>query len=388
MSGIVIVGAGHAGLRAATSARRSGFEGPITLIDRDAVWPPHERPPLSKWREDGVEARHIIPAEHVDAAELTFQRDQVEAIDPGARSLTLSDGAILGFDKLLLATGAGARAFRDAMTLRTKADADAIRERAADAESAIIVGAGFIGLELASSLRTMGVAVRVVEKADRILARGATPAVAAIVQNRHVAAGVAFSLNHSVTPEELVQADLVIAGVGSAPVVELAEQAGLSVDNGILVDRHLCTSHPDIFAAGDCCAVPVLGEQPTRLEAWTAAGQQGDIAGHNMTCSDDLRSCELTPWLWLNQYDYVLQSAGLQKPDHQIIDRAYGPDHHISFGLSDGKLSFAVGVARGVKIAKDMRFAMKLIESARSGQHGPRRSGHCTQKSAQGIGPE
>ena len=369
MTGLIVIGSGHAGLRAALAARAHGFVGAITMIDRDHAYPPYERPPLSKWKDDEVATVPILPEDRIEQADLTVFHQTVARIDPTARSLTLADSTELSYDKLLIATGARARPFAldgvgPIATLRSKADADAIFTRARSAKSAAIVGGGFIGLELAASFRRLSLPVRVLEAAPRILGRGVPPQIAGIVQILHENNGVSFQTGVSVTPGDLASVDLVVAGIGAEPNVELAQAAGLDIDNGIRVDAHFRTSSPGIFAAGDCCAAPIFGEDHplVRLEAWTTAGQQGDIAGQNMVASEPLH-CRLTPFVWSDQYDHVFQVAGHPNPSQVMVERAYAPDHHISFGLEpDGQLGLAAGIAPGTRIARDIRFAMKLME--------------------------
>ena len=370
MTGLIVIGSGHAGLRAALAARAHGFVGAITMIDRDQAFPPYERPPLSKWKDDEVATVPILPEDRIEQANMTVLHQTVARIDPTAHSLTLGDCTELSYDKLLIATGARARTFAldgvgSIPTLRSKADADAIFTRAQTARSAAIIGGGFIGLELAASFRRLGLPVRVLEAAPRILGRGVPQRIAEIVQKIHENNGVSFQTGVSVTPGDIASIDLVVAGIGAEPNVELAQSAGLDIDNGIRVDAHLRTSSPDILAAGDCCAAPIFGEgHPlVRLEAWTTAGQQGDIAGQNMVASEPVH-CRLTPFVWSDQYDHVLQVAGHLSPSQVLVERAYAPDHHISFGLEpDGQLGLAAGIARGARIAKDIRFAMKLMEA-------------------------
>ncbi len=365
MTDIVIVGAGHCGLRAALAARATGFEGDITLVDSDEQALPYERPSLSKWPHGELRTVPIAPGMLIESARLTFLKDQAIRIHRDKRQLDLAGGSTLPYKKLLLATGARARLLAsrpDALTLRSRADAVAVRARALRSRYAVIVGAGFLGLELAASLRALDVDVHVIEQARRILGRGTTTAVARIVQGLHEKRGVRFSLHHS---GDIPEADLIVAGVGSLPNTELASEAGLTVENGIVTDEHLRTSDPHVFAAGDCCTAPVLGQghPRARLEAWNPAGQQGRIAGENMV-SETLRTCRLTPHVWSEQYQHVLQSAGLPVPNPVIVERSYASDHRVSFLLDRvGRLTFAVGVARGAKIAKDIRFAKKLIEA-------------------------
>ncbi|MCY0095137.1 NAD(P)/FAD-dependent oxidoreductase [Hoeflea ulvae] len=378
---LVIIGAGHTAVRAALSAREAGHAGAITMIAGEGVDEPYERPPLSKWSGDPA-PRPIVSAEQLAAAEIVRIPGMVTAVNAEERVVTLEDGRTIAYDKLLLATGARARRLDPAVAagapvhyLRDMADAAALRAAADSASSAIIIGGGFIGLELAASLRAMDIAVDVLEMEPRLLSRAITPEVACIVQDLHVGNGVQFHFGAQVshiTANTVVlengselSADLLIAGVGSIPDTALAQSAGLTVDNGIVVDAHLRTSDPNIFAAGDCCSFPLYGDtsRMTRLESWQTAGDQGALAGRNMA-GDAPEAFGSVPWFWSNQYDHVLQVAGLAAPEAGIISRSYAADHHVSFSCNpDGTLACACGIAPGAKIAKDIRFSSKLIEA-------------------------
>ena len=376
-AGIVIIGAGHAAVRAVLSLRDAGFDGKITMIAEEGVGAPYERPPLSKWKPDQNLEKPLVTEDQLDSVERIAAK--VTSLDREAHKVTLNDGAVLEYDRLLLATGASARRLDHEATiyyLRDLPDADALKHDAETANSATIIGGGFIGLELAASLRGMGLSVHVLEAADRLLARGVTAPVARIVQTLHEAHGVTFGFNTTITSIDgsgcikfenggSHTSDLIIAGVGSVPNTKLAEDAGLTVANGISVDTHLRTSDPDIFAAGDCCAFPLYGSEGsmTRLESWQAAGEQGALAGRNMV-RPTMENCTLVPWFWSEQYDHVLQVSGLRNANLQFTERYYTDDHHVSFGTNaQGRLAFACGIAPGTKVAKDIRFAAKLIEA-------------------------
>lgn len=380
---MAIIGAGHAAVRAAVSMRDAGYEGSITMVAEEGVSAPYERPPLSKWNDDGVAEKLILPGAQLNGLDVSRVSARVTSVDPGAHEVTLGDGQVVAYDRLLLATGASARRLDPALTggadifyLRDKSDAQNLRAKAKTARSAIIIGGGFIGLELAASLREMGLEVHVFEAAERLLSRAITAPVAQMVQDLHSAKGVSFHFNtklssvHKSGTITLVDgsnfsADLIVAGVGSEPNVLLAEQGGLSIANGIKVDTHLRTSDEDIFSAGDCCAFPLYGPDGTltRLESWQAAGELGSLAGRNMVMSDQA-NCTLTPWFWSEQYDHVLQVSGLTDPQLERVERAYSKDHHISFGITSiGKLAYACGIAAGTKVAKDIRLTAKMIEA-------------------------
>lgn len=389
---MVIVGAGHAAVRAALSMRTAGYNGAITMIAEEGADAPYERPPLSKWslESETIEIKPIVPTQQLNDIQITRKTARAISLDPTNKSLRLGDETTVQYDRLLLATGARARQLPDHICngakvhyLRDRNDASALKKASLSANNAVIIGGGFIGLEVAASLRANGISVHVVEMADRLLSRAISTPVANIVHQLHLENDVTFNLGVAVNSlrdtgtsvlvsldngDEL-ETDIVIAGIGSQPETILAETAGLVVANGIVVDAHMQTSVPDIFAAGDCCSFPLYGDPAhmTRLESWQAAGEQGELAGRNMVLdASNLETATLTPWFWSEQYDHVLQVAGLPSADFSTAERSYGADHHVSFGLAqNGELAFACGIAPSTKIAKDIRFATKIIESAR-----------------------
>ena len=384
---MVIIGAGHAGVRAALAIREAGYDGPVSLIAEEGSDLPYERPPLSKWSGDEVFAAiPVVPPGQLEDARIERIDGKVTGINATGKFVLLGDGTTRPYAKLLLATGAAARRLPDTLTgqspvhyLRSLADAQRIRRAVAQSSSALIIGGGFIGLELAASLRSAGLIVQVLEAANTLLARAVSVEVSKIVHQLHVDHGVQFSFNARIVELAMsdglvrldndvqIKADMIIAGVGSVPVTELAESAGLDVSNGVSVDSQLRSSDPEIYAAGDCCSFPLYGAdgQATRLESWQAAGDQGALAGLNMV-TDTPDKYTSVPWFWSEQYDHVLQVAGLATPDMAFVQRSYGSTHHVTFGVNpDGTLGYACGIADGLKIAKDIRFAMKLIDKAR-----------------------
>lgn len=381
---IIIIGAGHAAVRAALAVREAHYEGSLTMIADEGTELPYERPPLSKWSDmSDVVTKPIVPLEQLVGANVERIAGKVTNVDKNTKQVQLSDGTTHRYSKLLLATGASARQLPDALAghapihyLRDTSDAAEIKRVAETAKSALIIGGGFIGLELAASLRKSGLAVHVVDAADRLLSRGVSTTVSQIVHELHLQQDVKFSFGAQIdqitaTPLtvtlqgiDAIRTDMIIAGVGSVPDTELAQLAGLDVLNGICVDTHLRSSDPDIYAAGDCCSFPLHGPggQKTRLESWQAAGDQGTLAGSNMIV-DTPTSYTKTPWFWSEQYDHVLQVAGLATAEMDFVERSYSDTHHISFGINpDGTLGYACGIAPGLKIAKDIRFSMKIIE--------------------------
>jgi NADPH-dependent 2,4-dienoyl-CoA reductase/sulfur reductase-like enzyme/nitrite reductase/ring-hydroxylating ferredoxin subunit len=328
-SSIVIVGAGAAGLAAADMLRREGYEGPVSLIsaDQDA---PVDRPNLSKdylageaqddwiplWPSDLYRERHV---------DLTLGR-RVTSIDPGSRTVLLDDGTRRAYGALLIATGAdpvrpsivgadGANVFY----LRSFGDARAIVERAQSAKHAVVVGASFIGLEVAASLRTRGVDVDVVAPSQAPLEHVMGVDVGRFVQSLHEARSVRFHLGQTVTSIDgravslsgggTLDAEFVVIGVGVKPVTALAEAAGLAVDNGIVVNEYLETSAPGIFAAGDVARWPDphTGER-IRVEHWVVAERQGQVAARNMLGRRE--PFEAVPFFWSQHYDISIRYVG------------------------------------------------------------------------------
>jgi 3-phenylpropionate/trans-cinnamate dioxygenase ferredoxin reductase component len=389
--GMLIVGAGECGARAALALRERGYEGPVTLLG-DEPHLPYERPPLSKdamVSETEPTPRLVGDREHFASRRIACMTGaSAIAIDRAARRVALADGRTLPYEKLLLATGAaprklplpGADSSRCAY-LRTHDDAIRIRGALKPGRHLAILGAGFIGLEIAASARRRGVSVTVIEALPRILTRGVPEAIAHIVDARHRREGVMLTCGKAVlalretasgieialADGSTVAADLLIIGIGAVPVTDLAQQAGLAIENGIAVDAQLRTSDPEIYAAGDCCSFPlaIYGGRHVRLECWRNAQDQGGLAARNMLGAGE--SASAVPWFWSDQYDLTLQVAGLPDEGVHAVRRDLSEDAFILFHLADdGRLVAASGIARGNTVAKDIRLAEMLIaKSAR-----------------------
>jgi 3-phenylpropionate/trans-cinnamate dioxygenase ferredoxin reductase subunit len=383
-AGMVIIGAGECGGRAALTLRDVGYDGPVTLVG-DEPHLPYERPPLSKDAMHGdAPAIKAIASDEMLAGRSIRHIHSVRAvaIDRVAHAVSLSEGSVLPYDKLLLATGSTPRKLAmpglgsRCVYLRTFADALAIRAHLRSGNHVAIVGGGFIGLELAAAARKMGAAVTVIEAQPRILMRGVPAEIAAVVHDAHVAEGVsilcgdgiaAISDNGSKVGVTLVGgreivADLAVIGIGAVPVTGLAAEAGLAIDNGIAVDAHLESSDPDIFAAGDCCSFPlaVYGGRRVRLEAWRNAQEQGALAARNMLGGSEPHAA--VPWFWSDQYGLSLQIAGLSDEGSDIVRRDLGDSAFILFHLAaDGRLVAASGIGPGNAVARDIRLAEMLI---------------------------
>jgi 3-phenylpropionate/trans-cinnamate dioxygenase ferredoxin reductase subunit len=383
LNDIVIVGAGEAGARAAIGLRGAGFSGRVTLIG-DELHAPYERPPLSKAAIVGADAP-ALPAigDAKDLANISVERVAgvcVTEIDPRGRAVRLADGRSLTYDRLLLATGARARTLplpgaEHVLTLRTYEDAQRIRDRLRASTRAIIVGGGFIGLELASSARALGCEVVVLEADSRLLRRSTPASLAASLEARHAREGVEIvkdarierfekSENGVVVhlADRALEADVVIAGVGAAPRTELAAAAGLTINNGIAVDAHLRTSDPDIFAVGDCASFPhpLFGDGRIRLEAWRNALDQGAHVARTLLGVEEPFSA--MPWFWSDQFDITLQIAGMPQAGETSAERDLGGGAALLFHLdAEGRLVGAGGLGPIGKIGKEIKLAERLI---------------------------
>ncbi|MGX5721768.1 NAD(P)/FAD-dependent oxidoreductase [Shinella zoogloeoides] len=373
MNGIVIIGAGEAGTRAAFALRETGFSGPVTLAGTEPHLP-YERPPLSKPLDGAVQMKPICSAEALEAAGIDYLPGMpVVQIDTARRHLLLGDGRTLAYDRLLLATGARPRQLacpgaERALDFRTFADAVAIFSRVKAAASVAIVGGGLIGMELAAVLRGKGIAVSVVEAAAKPLGRAVPARFAARLHARHAEEGVRFHLGQGIaeiTTDAVVladgtrvPADIVVSAIGVVPDTGLAEAAGLATGNGILTDAFLRTSDPHVFAAGDCAAVSVAGGGHVRFESWRNARSQAETAARNMAGASEAFAA--IPWFWSDQYDLGLQVAGLPQPGHDCILRPAG-EGELEFYLDGGRLVAAAGLGSGNSLAKDIKLAEMLI---------------------------
>ena len=383
---MIVIGAGECGGRAALTLRELGYEGPVTLVGAEAHLP-YERPPLSKdaMAADAPAIKAIASEEELARKAITHVRSTVAAsIDRAAKSVTLADGRRLAYEKLLLATGSVPRRLampglgRRCVYLRTFDDALAIRTHLRPGGRIAILGGGFIGLELAASARKLGAAATVIEAQPRILMRGVPAEIAGIVHEAHARHGVDIrcgagiasvdddgdTVHIGLSDGRILDADLLVIGIGAVPVTALAEQAGLRVENGIAVDDALRTDDPDIYAAGDCCSFPlaIYGGRRVRLEAWRNAQEQGALAARNMLGPADQERHVAVPWFWSDQYDLSLQIAGLPDEGRTSVRRELGDGAFILFHLAgDGRLVAASGIGTGNAVARDIRLAEMLI---------------------------
>jgi 3-phenylpropionate/trans-cinnamate dioxygenase ferredoxin reductase subunit len=315
---IVVVGAGLAGGTAVTELRDQGYDGRIVLLGAEQHLP-YERPPLSKGYLLGKEplAKAFVHdaawyAEH--DVEVRVSTD-VKALDLEAK-VVRTDAGEVSFDKLLLATGAEPRHLAMAddsgapvAYLRTIEHSDRLRAAFGDGKDVLVVGAGWIGLEVAAAARETGCKVTVVESGELPLLAVLGPEVAQVFADLHRAHGVDLRLSSSLTQEDLAAAGLVVVGIGVAPRTGLAEGAGLDVDNGVLVDQTLRTSHPDVWAVGDIAnhQHPVLGRR-VRVEHWDTAIQQAKVAARNLAGSEE--RYEKLPYFFTDQYSLGMEYVG------------------------------------------------------------------------------
>ncbi|WP_349959300.1 FAD-dependent oxidoreductase [Rhizobium sp. ZPR3] len=388
MTSFVIIGAGECGARAALTLRERGFAGDVTLVGSEALLP-YERPPLSKaGLLQGAEPKWIADVGRYKELGIAIRIGTTAiAIDRLQKIVELSDGTTLGYDKLLLATGARPRELGNAVSthghirsLRTHSDAMALRPFLKSGRSIAIFGGGFIGLELAASARTLGASVILLEGLPRILSRGVPAEIAARIADRHAAEGVdircgvkILSVTETVAGvsialdgADMIAADILVVGIGAIPNAELAAVAGLAIENGISVDSNLRTSDPDIFAAGDCCSFPSVhfGDRRLRLESWRNAQEQGVRAA---ACMMGATEAPLSvPWFWSDQYDLTLQVTGLADGAMTMIRRNLSEDAFILFHLDGGgKILAASGIGPGNSVARDIRLAEMLIAAGR-----------------------
>jgi len=382
MTNIVIVGAGQAGGSAALQLRSAGFEGALTLIGTEPH-PPYERPPLSKAYLTGD-----LAYDSLLLRPLEFYRDQnvqlltdtsVTSINLVEKVVMTSDKQALRFDKLLLATGARPRQLPISGAdlpgvhyLRTLGDVAALQNTMRRAQNVCLIGGGYVGLEFASVARKAGLKVTVLEAADRLLQRVTTPEMSEYFADLHRSHGVevcvgariqeiqgAHQVERVVCEHGTVTADLVLIGIGALPNVEIAEAAGLACDNGIQVDEMCRSSHPDVFAAGDCTNHPnALLKRRLRLESAPNATDQARVAATNMMGANETY-CTV-PWFWSDQYTSKLQAVGFSSDGTQSICRGDKAAHQFAmFYLKENRL-----------------VAVEAINSAKAFMAGKRLYGH------------
>ena len=377
----IIIGGGQTAAQAIQTLRQKKFSGRITLVGEEH-YVPYQRPPLSKKYLAGVletERLYLRPATFYTDRDIILELGiRAEHLQLSAQKVILEDGRKLDYDGLLIATGGRVRrldlpgsGLAGIHYVRTIADADTIKAELEPGKRLVTVGAGYIGLEIASTAATLGVDVTVLETLDRVMARVVCPEVSQFYLDYHTKAGVKIHCNTSVaafhgqrsvnevetTAGQRFSCDFVVAGIGILPEVGLAEKSGLECDNGILVDEHARTEDPNIVAAGDCTNHPNLfARRRIRLESVHNAIEQAKTAA--LSLLGELRPYVQVPWFWSDQFDLKLQIAGLSDNHDQIIIRGNPNDNSFSACyVRAGKL-IAVDA---VNCPKDFMFGKKLI---------------------------
>ncbi len=363
MSHIVVIGAGQAGASLVARLRKDGFDGDITLIGAEPH-PPYQRPPLSKaylLGEMELERLFLRPESFYEEQNITLRLgERVSAIDPQAKTVSIGDD-VLSYDHLALTTGSDPRRLPAAIggdlegvhVVRDLAHVDSMGPWVTEGAKALIVGGGYIGLEAAAVCAKRGVKVTLVEMADRILQRVAAPETSDYFRELHT--GYGADIREGVGLDRLVgengkvtgailsdgtelDVDFVVVGVGIAPSTQLAEMAGLELDNGIRTDAQGRTSDPSIWAAGDCASFPHRGER-IRLESVPNAIDQAEIVAQNILGAD--KDYTAKPWFWSDQYDVKLQIAGLNTGYDRVVTRE-GEGQTVSFWYYKGDQLIAV----------------------------------------------
>jgi 3-phenylpropionate/trans-cinnamate dioxygenase ferredoxin reductase subunit len=382
-AGVIVVGGGQGGFQVAASLRDEGYTGPVTLVG-DEPGLPYQRPPLSKAFLFGkAQQSHIElrPRSFYAARNITVVApDRVTAIDRAAQCVALASGLSLPYDHLVLATGARARMpalagskLHGVLALRSHADAAAILSRLQQARRLVVVGGGFIGLEVAAVARQLGLEVRIIEMADRVLKRAVSAPVADYLAAALILRGVGLDLDTGVTDftgteghidgvtttaGEHVPADLVVVGIGVEPHVELARDAGLAVQDGVLVNAYLLTVDPFISAIGDCARYPAVHAATlVRLESVQNAVDQARCVAARLVGRAERYS--KLPWFWSDQGDNRLQIAGIAATSDSVVLRGEPTSDKFSvFRFGDDSRLTAV---ESVNSPADHMAARKLI---------------------------
>lgn len=381
---IVIVGGGQAAVQAIDTLRRKGFTGELVLIG-DEPWLPYQRPPLSKKYLAGALERErlLLRPQHFyesHAIEARLGR-RVEEISRTEQRLRLDDGSTVAYDALLLATGSRPRPLvvpgadlEGVYFLRTIADVERIRAELVPGRRLVVVGGGYIGLEVAATAREAGLEVTVLEMADRVMNRVVCPQLSTFYEAEHARHGVRILCNsrvralaaspgsrrvHAVVTEDGMEhaADAVVVGVGVLPADELAVGAGLACENGVVVDDHCRTSDPGIYAAGDCTSHPSLHyDRRLRLESVDNAFEQGASAALNVLGIETIH--DKVPWFWSDQYDLKLIIIGVCQGHDTVVTRGDPASRAFSVCYLRGGELIAVDT---VNSPKDQMAARKLI---------------------------
>ncbi len=382
----VVVGGGQAGLSVCEGLRAFGHEGPITLVCGEPH-PPYQRPPLSKAYLAGAFERNRLflkpPAFYEEHAIELLTGDRCRSVDRESGTVELESGRRIPYDVLALATGCRPRPLPpsgpdpapEACLLRSVEDSDELAGRLEAGGRLLVIGGGYIGLEIAATARKKGLETTVVEAAPRLLARVAGPETAARIHDLHRANGVEIRteatlaslaqspngrLSATLHDGSIVEADCAVAGIGAVPDTALAERAGLAVENGIRVDSFCRTSDPRIYAAGDCTSFP-FRKGRIRLESVQNAIDQGRAAAANMLGRGEPYAP--TPWFWSDQYDSHLQIAGISNGADATVIRPGERSGSVSVWYFAGESLLAVDA---IDDPRPYMVAKRLLESGRN----------------------
>ncbi|MGC1330343.1 NAD(P)/FAD-dependent oxidoreductase [Pseudomonas sp.] len=391
---LIIVGAGHAGGRAALTLREQGYDGRLLLIG-DEAHAPYERPSLSKGALQGtaeLDGYRLSAPEELSRLGIEHWAGRpVQALDTQGKQVHLADGSCLAYSGLLLATGGSARrlpgvaaGWSNVRYLRTHDEAVALRASLVGGSRLVVVGGGFIGLEVAASARAMGCTVTLLEAGPRLAGRVLPAQVSQALLTLHAHQGVDVRLNARIQAFEgndrvervrledgsCVACDGVVAGIGMQPNVDLARAAGLTVGQGIRVDAYLRSSDPHVFAAGDVCEFRLHPQgEFQRQETWRNAELQGRHAALNLLGAEE--PFQQVPGFWSDQYDHGLQTVGLLRDGPASARRAQ-PGGFLLFYLDDQqRLQGACGWGAGNSVAKDIKLCERLILAGQPLAAGP-----------------
>ena len=390
---VVIIGAGHAGGRCSLRLRQKGYQGEIDLIGKEPDGP-YERPPLSKGlltgKSEFAACQLATRVQYRDQAINLRTGHEAVTIDAQQRFIRLIDGSRIGFDRLVLATGGRCRQLTcsgsdlgNIHVLRDISHSQAIRAALRSGPDVVIVGGGFIGLEVAASAVALGCRVTVIEAAAQLLGRVLPVVTSRKIQSLHESRGVEFRLGAEIASfdgreqvaavrlscGEVIPAKTVIIGIGIDPEIGLAVEAGLEVKgppaNTIVANGFCQTSEDHIYAIGDCVSA-LNGHygHHVRLESWQNAEQQAELVASHL-CNNAV-AWQTVPWFWSDQYEYNIQMAGMMAGHDQIVERQEPTSGaHYYFALCNQKLVGAVGMGPGTCAARDLRVAQRLIEKNR-----------------------
>jgi 3-phenylpropionate/trans-cinnamate dioxygenase ferredoxin reductase subunit len=389
---VVVVGAGQAGGEVVAALRQGGFLGRITLVGDEPIYP-YSRPPLSKAYLKGETTAEDLLLRHIDV----YERNEIDVrvstsvvgIDTANGCVALSDGEELSYDHLVLATGGRPRTLpalefaNNVHYMRTKADADHLHDRLQPGARAVVIGGGYIGLEFAAVARGKSVEITVLESAPRLLARVSSTVISEFYRVQHSGRGVDIVLGAAIadfrindlgdveavklTDGQIIEMDFVLVGIGLLPNTELAESAGLAVDDGIVVDAQLRASVANVYAIGDVSRHPVAGSRGfRRLESVPNASAQARVVANAIL--GDAREYDTLPWFWSDQYDLKLQVAGVPAPDDKVVVRGNPTTDHkfVVLHLRNGRVTCAevINDPAGFAVAKRLITVGKPVDPA------------------------